>query len=176
MGRLRRRVDGVAARLDPAPDPAFLAYAHDLVERGGETTGEAAEAAAVALARWLTDGLGLGEVELSPMRERRYRTRTGSIPKQRSLLPSPRGCLLSYLGRLHWFSLGSAPTSVLASMPHHTDSGRRQSADSWALRVKSLGGKRGPPDAQKSMLAGKQRRHCPRISRCCSRASGAVSR
>lgn len=66
----------------------------------------------------------LGEVERSPKWERRYRTRTGSIPKQRGLLPSPRGCLLPYLGRLHRFSLASVPMSVLGSMPHHTDSGR----------------------------------------------------
>ncbi len=98
--------------------------------------------------------LGLGEVEFSPTRERMYRTRTGSIPKQRSLLPSPRGCLLSYLGRLHCFSLMSVPMSVLASMPHHTDTGRRQSAYSWALRVKSLGGTLGPPVVKKACWLG----------------------
>ncbi|MDP9355756.1 MAG: hypothetical protein M3R02_10840 [Chloroflexota bacterium] len=56
MGRLRRRVEGVAALLNPAPDPAFLAYARDLVAWGGGMTGEAAEAAAVVLAKWLADG------------------------------------------------------------------------------------------------------------------------
>ncbi len=56
MGQLRRRVDGVAARFDPAPDPAFLAYAQDLVAWGGGMTGQAAETAALALARWLVDG------------------------------------------------------------------------------------------------------------------------
>ncbi|MDP9366751.1 MAG: hypothetical protein M3Q03_00505 [Chloroflexota bacterium] len=56
MGRLARRVEGLAARLDPVPDPAFLAYARDLVAWGGGTTGEAAETAAVMLAKWLADG------------------------------------------------------------------------------------------------------------------------
>ncbi len=56
MGRLRRRVGWVAARLDPTPDPAFLAYARDLVAWSGGTEGEAAEATALALARWLADG------------------------------------------------------------------------------------------------------------------------
>ncbi len=56
MGQLRRRVDGVAARLDPAPDPAFLAYARDLVAWGGRLTGEAAETSALVLARWFADG------------------------------------------------------------------------------------------------------------------------
>ncbi|MDP9355239.1 MAG: hypothetical protein M3R02_08145 [Chloroflexota bacterium] len=56
MGRLRRRVEGVAARIGPAPDPAFLAYARDLVAWAGGMTGEAAEAAVLALARWLADG------------------------------------------------------------------------------------------------------------------------
>ncbi len=56
MGRLRRRVEGVAARLDPALDPAFLAYARDLVAWGGGTTGAATETAAVTLAWWLVEG------------------------------------------------------------------------------------------------------------------------
>ncbi len=53
MGRLGRRVDRLMARLNPAPDPAFLAYARDLIAWGGLLTGRKAEAAAITLARWL---------------------------------------------------------------------------------------------------------------------------
>ncbi|MDP9359161.1 MAG: hypothetical protein M3R02_28530 [Chloroflexota bacterium] len=56
MGRLRRRVDGVAVRLDPTPDSPFLAYARDLVAWGGGVEGPMAEASALALAWWLADG------------------------------------------------------------------------------------------------------------------------
>jgi len=53
MKAMSRRLTRVSARLDPAPDPAFLAYARAVVAWGGNGPDEAA---VVQLARDLASG------------------------------------------------------------------------------------------------------------------------
>ena len=53
---LTKRVQGVQQRVNPLPPPSFLAFAHAVIEFGGE---EPTSDSAIRLAKWLASGCRL---------------------------------------------------------------------------------------------------------------------